>query len=93
MLGRVETFQLTVGVPVIVCLTHCSPIRIKFASVLSTTNATAGTVSYMAPECFCLLGASDPSNPSADGMITEKVDIYALGVVGPWFVSSCRQLY
>ena len=44
--------------------------RIKQNTYLSTKHYDAGTVTYMAPECF-----------SSAGGVTEKSDIYSLGII------------
>eukprot|EP00877_Chromochloris_zofingiensis_P012015 jgi/Chrzof1/7067/Cz02g09160.t1 len=44
--------------------------RMKTEAMLSTQHLDVGTIAYMAPECF-----------EAKGVVTEKCDIYALGII------------
>lgn len=58
-------------------LTHTNTVglaRCKHKTYLETKQVDAGTVAYMAPECF---------NPDIGGM-TVKADIFSLGVIMWW---------
>lgn len=53
--------------------------RTKLKEYLSTKNLDAGTTSYIAPECF--MSMDNPDLADLRRSVTDKTDIYALGIM------------